>query len=278
MIKKLSDNDMSDIVYLSTNLLRKSRWNPRLVFDPEKLNILKRSIEQSGIQYPLLVRKAEDECYEVLDGLRRLEAAKILNIPKVPCKIIDGNDEDVPKISLKIHLSQDDLTPEEIVNIILNMIEEGIYEGEREACGDLGIAWSTYMEWKKQAKVTRRETGIPASTIVIVEASKLDQKKKNELIDALRERPLPKEYVKKIVKMLEENPKLITMELVGRYAEAEPKRSDDVVEAKGEHLYRLRLSSQDVIFEVVEKALIIASVRIPRADLPILKRLFLRAV
>ena len=266
---------MINIMYIPVGKLKKSRWNPRIVFDPEKFNVLKNSIQKDGIKYPLLIRKISDE-YEVLDGYRRLEAARALNISEVPCEIIAGDDKYIAKTSLKIHLSQDDLTPEEIVNMVSNMIREGIYESEREACEDLGLSWRTYLEWKKQLKVKPEEekTGIPATIISTIQSAELPDEKRKELIEELKEKPLAKEYVKKVVQMLEENPRLSPSELVTKFAEAEPRKSENEIEARGKYLYRLRESGQNIVFELVEKILVVGAITIPKADMPIVKRLF----
>ena len=136
-----------EIIYIPVEKLKKSKWNPRIVRDPEKMKILIESIKRDGIKYPLLVHKIGDE-YEVLDGSRRLEAAKIIGLKELPCKPVKGDGKNVARLSLRVHLSQEDLTPTEKVNAIKIMIKEGIYQSEREACEDQGIKWRTWLEWK----------------------------------------------------------------------------------------------------------------------------------
>jgi len=266
-----------EIIYIPIKKLKKSKWNPRIVKDPEKMKVLIESIKRDGIKYPLLVRRIGDE-YEVLDGSRRLEAAEKLGLEKLPCKLVKGNDKDIAKLSLRFHLSQEDLTPEEIVNAILNMIEEGVYQSEREACEDQGISWRTWLEWKKKAKLEERierEVKLPDTVKAVIEGAEISDDVKEELVEKLEEAPVSKEYVKEIVDRLEENPSLSVDKLVREYSEAEPREIEDGVwEAKGRYAYRIRRSGQNVVFELVDGTIIIGSVSFPKKDLVIVKRLF----
>jgi len=265
-----------EIIYIPIKKLRKSKWNPRIVKDPEKMKVLIESIKRDGIKYPLLVRRIGDE-YEVLDGSRRLEAAEKLGLEKLPCKLVKGDDKNIAKLSLRFHLSQEDLTQEEIVNAILNMIEEGVYQSEREACEDQGISWRTWLEWKKAAKIKERlgeESEIPSTILSVIESAEIEDDVKGKLVEKLEETPISREYVKEIVDRLEENPSLSIDKLVKEYSEAEPREVEDGVEAKGRYVYRLRQSGQNIVFELVEGTIIKTSLSFPKRDLIIVKRLF----
>jgi ParB family chromosome partitioning protein len=52
--------------------IEKNPENPRLIFEPKDLEVLKKSIEESGILVPLLVYLREkDGKHVILDGQRR---------------------------------------------------------------------------------------------------------------------------------------------------------------------------------------------------------------
>jgi len=265
-----------EIILIPVEKLKKSKWNPRIVRDPEKMKILIESIKRDGIKYPLLVHKIGDE-YEVLDGSRRLEAAKIIGLEKLPCKPVKGDGKNVARLSLRVHLSQEDLTPTEKVNAIKIMVKEGIYQSELEACKDQGIAWRTWLEWKKEARLEEkigRETKLSDSVKSIIEGAEINDDIKKKLVEKLEETPVSKEYAKEIVNRLEENPSLSIDKLVKEYSEAEPREIEDGVEAKGRYVYRLRQIGQNVIFELVEGTIIKTSLSFPKKDLVIVKRLF----
>jgi len=60
---------------------------PRRSFDPRELEDLQESIAQNGILQPLVVRRLDNNTYELIAGERRLRAAKALSWDKVPCVV-----------------------------------------------------------------------------------------------------------------------------------------------------------------------------------------------
>ncbi len=65
---------------------------PRKVFDGYELQILADSISVSGIIQPLTVRKGDDGKYILIAGERRLRAARMAGLRRVPC-VIHRTDE-----------------------------------------------------------------------------------------------------------------------------------------------------------------------------------------
>ncbi len=58
---------------------------PRKIFDDGKLSALKESIAKNGIIEPLLVRRTAYNKYELIAGERRLRAAILAGVRRVPC-------------------------------------------------------------------------------------------------------------------------------------------------------------------------------------------------
>jgi len=61
-----------------------NRYQPRKVFDADKLKELADSIKENGIIQPIIVTKTADSEYELIAGERRLEAAKLAELKEVP--------------------------------------------------------------------------------------------------------------------------------------------------------------------------------------------------
>ncbi|MEM2593100.1 MAG: ParB N-terminal domain-containing protein, partial [Thermofilaceae archaeon] len=150
---------MSETIILEVSRLRRSRYNPRMVQDPERKRILLESVRREGVRQPLLVYPAGDGFYEVLDGGRRLEAAREAGLEKVPCIFIEP--EDIPRKSLSIHLSQDDLTPEELVTFVERLVKEEVFKNVDEVCRYLGVSRSWYYQLKKAAKLKPMREDVP---------------------------------------------------------------------------------------------------------------------
>ena len=58
---------------------------PRRRFDYDELEGLAQSIRANGILQPLLVRQLDDGKYELVAGERRLRAARLIGLTKLPC-------------------------------------------------------------------------------------------------------------------------------------------------------------------------------------------------
>ena len=60
------------------------RKHPFKVTDDEKMEELTESIKERGVLLPILVRKTDDEEYEIISGHRRTHAARLAGLESVP--------------------------------------------------------------------------------------------------------------------------------------------------------------------------------------------------
>ena len=77
-------------------------FNPRLIFDPDDLNELKKSISKVGILVPVTVyrntKSFPNTPYILLDGERRWRCSQELNFNTIPANIIDEPSDDTQNI------------------------------------------------------------------------------------------------------------------------------------------------------------------------------------
>jgi ParB family chromosome partitioning protein len=73
---------------IAIELIDKSPHQPRLIFDPEAIDTLANSIEESGLISPITVRPMENGRYELIGGERRLRAHQILGRQTIPGFVI----------------------------------------------------------------------------------------------------------------------------------------------------------------------------------------------
>ncbi|MBR2794614.1 MAG: ParB/RepB/Spo0J family partition protein [Solobacterium sp.] len=90
--------------------IRKNPYQPRKEFDEKALRELADSIKLHGIFTPLLVRQSV-QGYELIAGERRLRAAKIAGLQRVPAIAVDFTDEDMMEISLLENIQRENLNP-----------------------------------------------------------------------------------------------------------------------------------------------------------------------
>jgi ParB family chromosome partitioning protein len=83
---------------------------PRRVFDAVALAELAQSIQANGIVQPLVVRRA-GERYQLVAGERRLRAAKLANLDRVPVVVRDIPDDRLLEITLIENIQREDLNP-----------------------------------------------------------------------------------------------------------------------------------------------------------------------
>ena len=100
------------ITYIALNDLIPSEFHPHLEYQQDNLENLTNSIKKIGIIEPLIVRK-KDNKYEIIIGNRRYNAAKILNIDKLPAIIREINDEQAIYMIIANNLQRKELTSKE---------------------------------------------------------------------------------------------------------------------------------------------------------------------
>lgn len=85
-------------------------YQPRRIFDESKLHELANSIKEYGIIQPLVVRQ-KGRKYELVAGERRLRAANLIGLDKVPVIIKDYDDAKMMEIALIENIQRHDLNP-----------------------------------------------------------------------------------------------------------------------------------------------------------------------
>lgn len=95
---------------------------PRKNFEEESLNDLVESVKKVGLIQPIMIRP-KGEQYEIVAGERRLRAATLAGVKKVPVVIRDVSDEESLQIALIENLQREDLNPFEEANAYLQLTE-----------------------------------------------------------------------------------------------------------------------------------------------------------
>jgi|AntRauTorcE11897_2_1112592.scaffolds.fasta_scaffold03027_3 ParB family chromosome partitioning protein len=101
-------DDNSKIKKINTDKIEPNPQQPRTDFNQDNLKKLAKSIKNFGIIQPLIVSK-KDKGYQLIAGERRLRAAKLINLKKVPVIINDYQEEEIAEISLVENIQRQDL-------------------------------------------------------------------------------------------------------------------------------------------------------------------------
>ena len=129
----LSQTTLQQVQGESRDLLRKlpldrirpGRYQPRSVFDQEKLSELADSIRAQGVVQPIVVRPlGGDEGYELIAGERRWRAAQIAGLQDIPAVIRDVPDEVSVAMALIENIQREDLNPLEEATALRRLIDD----------------------------------------------------------------------------------------------------------------------------------------------------------
>lgn len=88
-----------------------NRFQPRTVFDDEKIEELARTIHTHGIIQPIVVREINSNTFEIIAGERRWRALKKLGWDLVPAIIKNFNDTETASVALIENLQREELSP-----------------------------------------------------------------------------------------------------------------------------------------------------------------------
>lgn len=98
-------------------------YQPRCNFDEEKLQELGASIKEFGVVQPVVVRK-KGRSYELVAGERRLRAAGLAGLTKVPAIVKDYDDAKMMEIALIENIQRHDLNPIEEAQGLRRLMQE----------------------------------------------------------------------------------------------------------------------------------------------------------
>lgn len=120
---EIMESDDEQVQQLPISECRPNPYQPRKVFDVDKLEELKQSIIEYGIIQPLIVRQSI-KGFEIVVGERRFRAAQEAGLETVPAIVKDLTDDRMMELALLENLQREDLTPIEEAHAYNNLLTE----------------------------------------------------------------------------------------------------------------------------------------------------------
>lgn len=114
-----SNISVTDVIPLQ---LPGSMKQPRLYFDPLKMERLKDSILKHGVLEPILVRQDSNSKYQIISGERRWRCCVDLGKSTIPCVVREMSDEIALEAALIAHLLNEEISPIEQTESILSLL------------------------------------------------------------------------------------------------------------------------------------------------------------
>jgi ParB family chromosome partitioning protein len=124
-ITELISKPDESILFIPIENISSNPFQPRKEFDGNELKELAESIKQKGVIQAITVRKTDEGNYELISGERRLRAAKLAGLEKIPAFLMDvSSKEDLLEISLIENIQRQDLNALEVAEGYQRLINE----------------------------------------------------------------------------------------------------------------------------------------------------------
>ena len=114
------------VVFIPVRAIQPGKYQPRGSLDPAALETLARSIEQSGLMQPVVVRALTGESgrYELIAGERRWRAMDRLGKVEIPAIVQVVDDRQAAELSLIENLQREDLNPMDRASALRRLADE----------------------------------------------------------------------------------------------------------------------------------------------------------
>ncbi|AYA78346.1 nucleoid occlusion protein [Bacillus sp. Y1] len=110
-VEVVTEADHEEIKKIPIDSIVPNRFQPRTVFDEDKIEELSRTIHIHGIIQPIVVREFEEGTFEIIAGERRWRAMKKLGWDEVPAIVKNMNDTETASVALIENLQREELSP-----------------------------------------------------------------------------------------------------------------------------------------------------------------------
>ena len=115
--------------------LTRNPYQPRQIFNEEKLEELANSIKKNGVIQPIAVRpdNSKEGKYQIVAGERRWLAAQKAGLHEIPVVILDLDDNESLEVAIVENIQRDDLNPIEEAKAYERLNKEFNYDHEKIA-------------------------------------------------------------------------------------------------------------------------------------------------
>ena len=131
MIKSSKNKASTQIQFIPHDSIKPNPQQPRVRFNYGELEGLACSIRANGLLQPISVRPLENNEFELISGERRLRAARMVGMAKIPCIVMNVSDQQSALFAIIENVQRESLDFfEEAVAIERLMTEYGLTQDE----------------------------------------------------------------------------------------------------------------------------------------------------
>jgi len=194
------------VIQIAVNSIIPNPYQPRRIFTQISLEELSQSIKAYGILQPISVRQIGEDRYELIAGERRLKAAKLANLDRVPAIIHKNyNDKDSAVLAIIENLQREDL----------NFIEEA--EGYANLIQDHG-----FTQQELAVKIGKNQSTIANKLRIL--------RLRQDIKDLLLEHEMTERHARALLKLPDDELRLIALERIIKH-DYNVKKAEELVQA-----------------------------------------------
>ena len=119
-----STDKSTGITTIKTDQIKPNRYQPRKLFNSEKLQELANSLKENGIIQAIIVTTKDEGEYELIAGERRLEASKLAGFSEIPVIIRSVSPKEQLQFEIIENVQREDLTAIEEAKAYQQLNEE----------------------------------------------------------------------------------------------------------------------------------------------------------
>jgi len=105
------DAPNAQVLEISVEQIERNKEQPRTRFDEASLRELSQSIASHGVLQPVVVRPMPTGGYQLILGERRLRAARLAGLERVPAIVREADEAETLELALVENLQREDLNP-----------------------------------------------------------------------------------------------------------------------------------------------------------------------
>lgn len=123
-IEEKVDRTDERVQLISLNEIRPNPYQPRREFDQKALDELTKSVKETGILQPIILRASKAKGYEIVAGERRVRASKQAKLETIPAIVRELEEEVMMQVAILENLQREDLTALEEADAYYMMMEK----------------------------------------------------------------------------------------------------------------------------------------------------------
>lgn len=112
-----------EVIQLPVDKIEPNRFQPRSVFNVERIRELAQTINTHGMIQPIIVRKLDEDHYEIIAGERRWRAVQSLEWESISAILRDMTDAETASVALIENLQREELTVIEEATAYAKLLE-----------------------------------------------------------------------------------------------------------------------------------------------------------